>query len=187
MSDYLPEWLRPATPKRPHLMALGAKLEAMGVHTVCQSAHCPNLGDCFSRQTATFLILGDRCTRDCRFCAVAHGVPAPPDPDEPRRVAEAARMLALRHVVITSVTRDDLDDGGAGLFAATVSAVRDLLPGATVEVLVPDFRGDRAAVRVVAEAKPEVLGHNVETVPRLYPEVRPQVSYKRSLNLLRES
>jgi lipoic acid synthetase len=185
VSEYLPEWLRPAVPKRPHLISLGEKLAAMGVHTVCQSARCPNLGDCFSRHTATFMILGDRCTRDCRFCAVEHGAPAAPDPDEPRRVAEAARMLGLRHVVITSVTRDDLEDGGAGLFAATIAAVREVLPEASVEVLVPDFCGNPAAVEAVVAARPQVFGHNVETVPRLYPEVRPEADYARSLAVLR--
>ncbi len=185
MSDYLPHWLRPSVPKRPHLIALGEKLAAMGVHTVCQSARCPNLGDCFSRQTATFMILGDQCTRNCQFCAVEHGAAAAPDPDEPRRVAEAARMLELRHVVITSVTRDDLEDGGSNLFAATIAAVRELLPEAAVEVLVPDFAGDPGAVRTVVAARPEVFGHNVETVPRLYPEVRPEADYTRSLAVLR--
>ena len=185
MSSRLPEWLRPAARKRPYLESMGRDLAAQGIHTVCQSARCPNLGECFSRHTATFLILGDQCTRNCRFCAVTHGAPAPPDPDEPRRVAEAARQLGLRFVVITSVTRDDLPDGGAGHFAATIAAVRDLLPAARVEVLVPDFAGDPAAVATVTSAAPEVFGHNVETVPRLYPEVRPQADYRQSLEVLR--
>jgi lipoic acid synthetase len=159
----------------------------MGLHTVCQSARCPNLGECFGRGTATFLILGNRCTRDCRFCAIEHGLPAPPAPDEPRRVAQAAARLGLRHVVVTSVTRDDLPDGGAGQFAATVRAIRELLPGARVEVLVPDFGGDWEALQLVLVVAPEVLNHNVETVPRLYPQARPQADYQRSLALLRRA
>ena len=185
MSAKLPAWLRPAARKRPHLETLGRELADQGLHTVCQSARCPNLGECFGRGTATFLILGNECTRDCRFCAVDHGQPAPPDSEEPRRVAEAARKLGLRFVVITSVTRDDLPDGGAAHFAATITAVRELLPGARVEVLVPDFRGEAESLRIVLEARPEVFGHNVETVPRLYPEVRPQADYRQSLEVLR--
>ncbi len=185
MSSKLPQWLRPAARKRPHLESLGRELADMGLHTVCQSARCPNLGECFGQGTATFLILGDACTRDCRFCAVEHARPTAPDPNEPRRVAEAAQRLGLRFVVITSVTRDDLPAGGAAHFAATLHAVRDLLPTARVEVLVPDFRGDPEAVRVVTAARPDVFGHNVETVPRLYSEVRPQADYRRSLEVLR--
>ena len=184
MSGRLPPWLRPRAPKARQLGALGRELAARGVHTVCQSARCPNLGECFGRGNATFMILGDTCTRDCRFCAVGHGRPAPLDPEEPRRVAKAARMLALRHVVVTSVTRDDLPDGGAAHFAATVEAIRELAPGARVEVLVPDFRGEEGALQTVLAARPEVFGHNVETVPRLYPWVRPQADYRRSLWLL---
>lgn len=182
--ERLPRWLLPELPKRPELERLGRKLRGMGLHTVCQSARCPNVGECFGRGNATFMILGDMCTRDCRFCAVDHGRPSPVDPGEPRRVAEAAAMLGLAHVVITSVTRDDLADGGAGHFAASIAAVRELLPDAGVEVLVPDFGGNRAAVEVVMTAGPDVLNHNVETVPRLYPEVRPQADYARSLELL---
>lgn len=187
MSRPLPEWLIPRTPKGPALRRLGRKLRTMGVHTVCQSARCPNVGECFGAGTATFMILGETCTRDCRFCAIRHGAPDPVDSQEPRRVAEAAAMLGLRHVVVTSVTRDDLRDGGASQFAATITAVRDLLPGATVEVLVPDFRGDPEALRTVASARPEVLNHNVETVPRLYPTARPQARYRRSLEVLRRA
>jgi len=182
--ERLPEWLKPESPKRPELDRLGRKLKGMGLHTVCQSARCPNVGECFGRGNATFMILGEVCTRDCRFCAVDHGRPSPVDPGEPRRVAEAAAMLGLGHVVITSVTRDDLGDGGAGHFAATIAAVRELLPGARVEVLVPDFGGNRAALEVVMAAGPEVLNHNVETVARLYPEVRPEADYARSLAVL---
>ncbi len=183
----LPDWLRHAVPKRPHLAGLGRKLSAMGLHTVCQSARCPNLGECYSRGRATFMILGDVCTRECRFCAVGHGRPAPVNPEEPRLVAQAAGMLGLEHVVITSVTRDDLPDGGAAHFAATIAAVRELLPHASVEVLVPDFQGSRDALSCVVAARPEVLNHNVETVPRLYPTVRPQADYRRSLELLRQA
>jgi lipoic acid synthetase len=167
------------------LESLGRELAEMGLHTVCQSARCPNLGECFGRGTATFLILGNACTRDCRFCAMEHGPPAAPDPEEPRRVAEAAKRLGLRFVVITSVTRDDLPDGGAAHFAATLHSLRELLPRARVEVLVPDFGGRPEAVQTVVAARPEVFGHNVETVPRLYPEVRPQADYRRSLEVLR--
>ena len=185
MSSKFPEWLRPAAPKRPQLVSLGDELAAAGVHTVCQSARCPNLGECFGRGTATFMILGKVCTRDCRFCAVNHGRPSALDPGEPGRIAEAAKRLGLRFVVITSVTRDDLADGGAAHFAVTIAAVRDLLPGARVEVLVPDFEGNPDAIRTALQARPDVFGHNLETVPRLYPEVRPQAGYRRSLEVLR--
>jgi lipoic acid synthetase len=184
MSNRLPPWLIPTGRKRPQLAGLGRELAGMGVHTVCQSARCPNLGECFARGRATFMILGDVCTRDCGFCAVTHGEPAPPDEEEPGRVAEAARRLGLRHVVVTSVTRDDLPDGGAAHFAATVSAVRERLPGATVETLTPDFGGSREALRTALAGGPDVFNHNVETVPRLYREVRPQADYERSLRVL---
>jgi len=183
----IPDWLISRAPKRPQLERLGRKLDSMGVHTVCQSARCPNVGECFGRGTATFMILGNSCTRDCGFCAVAHGQPEALDGDEPRRVAEAAAMLGLHHVVVTSVTRDDLADGGADQFAATILGIRELLPEARVEVLVPDFRGEWEALQAVVEAAPDVLNHNVETVPRLYPRVRPQADYGRSLELLRRA
>lgn len=185
MKGSLPHWLRPAAPKGPQLATLGRRLVEMGVHTVCQSARCPNIGECFGQGNATFLILGDTCTRDCRFCAVDHGPPAPLDPDEPTRVAKAARVLGLHYIVVTSVTRDDLPDGGAGQFAATIAALRERLPEAQVEVLVPDFRGSVEAVGTVLAARPHLFGHNVETVPRLYPQVRPQADYSRSLEVLR--
>ncbi|MEA3376346.1 MAG: lipoyl synthase [Chloroflexota bacterium] len=159
-------------------------LGELHLHTVCQEARCPNLPECFGRGTATFMILGETCTRGCRFCAVNHGRPAPPDPHEPERVAEAAARLGLEHVVVTSVTRDDLPDGGAGQFAVTIDALHRRLPGATVEVLIPDFAGSRAALDWVLAAEPEVLNHNLETVPRLYPQVRPGADYRRSLGLL---
>ncbi len=164
---------------------VGALLDDLRLNTVCRSAHCPNLGECFASGTATFLAMGPACTRRCRFCAVDKSAgPAPLDPDEPRRIAEAARRLALAHVVVTAVTRDDLPDGGAAHLAAVARAVRAALPGATVELLVPDFAGSLEALRTVLAAGPEVLNHNVETVPRLYPEVRPGADYHRSLELL---
>lgn len=159
-------------------------LDGLALHTVCQEALCPNLPECFGQGTATFLILGDVCTRNCRFCAVKKGRPLPPDPEEPERVAEAAARLGLRHVVVTSVTRDDLPDGGAGHFAATVRAIRRRLPRAGVEVLIPDFRGSLAALETVLDAGPNVVNHNVETVPRLYPLIRPQANYQRSIGIL---
>ena len=158
-----------------------------GLHTVCREARCPNLWDCFSRDTAAFLILGNRCTRNCRFCAVAEGIPAPHDPEEPRRVAAAARDLRLDYVVVTSVTRDDLQDGGASSFAATIHEVRALCPGAGIEVLSPDFLGSQEALGTVIAARPDVLNHNIETVSRLYETVRPEASYERSLDVLRNS
>ncbi|MFZ0132732.1 MAG: lipoyl synthase, partial [Desulfobacterales bacterium] len=154
------------------------------LHTVCQEAKCPNIWECFSSRTATFLILGDRCTRNCRFCAVAHLPVEPPDAGEPERVAEAVAKMGLGYVVVTSVTRDDLPDGGAGHFAATIRAIRRRVPRAGIEVLIPDFQGNAAALRSVLDARPHVLNHNIETVPRLYAEVRPGAVYSRSLALL---
>jgi lipoic acid synthetase len=180
----LPPWLRVKAPKAPRLHATKAVLDRFGVHTVCQSARCPNIGECFGAYTATFMILGNVCTRSCRFCAVPGGPVLPLDPTEPQRVAEAARELGLEHVVVTSVTRDDLPDGGAAQFARTMAEIRSLLPQATIEVLTPDFRGSEAAIRAVCDAAPDVYNHNVETVPRLYPVVRPQADYRRSLGLL---
>jgi lipoyl synthase len=161
-----------------------ALLRAQALNTVCEEARCPNLGECFSRGTATFMILGDRCTRRCGYCSVATAKPLPPDPGEPLRVAAAAARLGLRHVVVTAVARDDLRDGGAAHFADTVRAVRRALPRARIEVLTPDFRGDRSALAAVLEAEPDVFNHNVETVPRLFPQVRAQGSYSLSLELL---
>lgn len=162
-----------------------ALLDDLGLHTVCEEANCPNVGECFFRGTATFLVLGNICTRNCRFCAVAKGKPLPIDDGEPARVAEASYRLGLKHVVVTSVTRDDLSDGGAAHFAQVIYALRERLPKATVEVLVPDFQGSREALEVVLKSKPDVLGHNVETIPRLYSLVRPKADYMRSLNLLK--
>jgi len=159
-------------------------LQSLSLHTVCESARCPNRGECFARKVATFLIMGDVCTRRCRFCAVEKGIPQPLDPEEPRRVGEASRQLGLKHVVVTSVTRDDLSDGGASHFVATIREIRKALPFSTVEVLTPDFQGREEDLRVVAKEEPEVFNHNVETVPRLYPLVRPLASYQRSLTIL---
>jgi lipoic acid synthetase len=163
-----------------------ALLRDLRLPTVCQSARCPNLCECFAKGTATFMILGDCCTRDCGFCAVPHGKPPPPDPTEPARLAEAVAQMKLRHVVVTSVTRDDLPDGGAAHFAATIRAVRDLERGCTIEVLTPDFQGARDAVARVVRARPDVYNHNLETVRRLYPTVRPAADYDRSVALLAE-
>lgn len=159
-------------------------LRDLGLHTVCESAMCPNIGQCFGKRTATFMILGDVCTRACRFCAVTKGKPEPLDPTEPGKVAQAVRGLGLRHAVITSVTRDDLPDGGASAFAATIRAIHEQAPDTIVEVLIPDFRGSLEALRTVVEAAPQIINHNLETVPRLYPTVRPQAVYERSLQLL---
>lgn len=185
MSTGLPSWLRPQAPRGRHLRGMGRSLASLGVHTVCQSARCPNLGECFGRGTATFLLMGEVCTRGCRFCAVTAGRPGPLDPEEPARVADAARRLGLAYVVITSVTRDDLPDGGAEHFSQTIRAIRDFLPHARVEVLVPDFQGNATCIERVLEAGPDVFGHNIEMVPRLYPQVRPRGDYRRSLEVLK--
>jgi len=152
---------------------------------VCQEAKCPNIWECFSRHTATFLIMGSQCTRNCRFCAVEHGPIYPPDPEEPVRVAKAAQSLKLHYIVITSVTRDDLPDGGAALFAETIKEIHKKIPDVFVEVLIPDFQGNADALHTVVKARPDVLNHNLETVARLYPQVRPEAVYHRSLELLK--
>ena len=184
----LPEWARKPRTHFPSLNQLKSQLRRLNLHTVCESARCPNIHDCFHRGAATFMILGERCTRSCGFCAVPKGpkgrMPAL-DPEEPENVARMASALNLRYVVITSVNRDDLPDGGSSHFAGTVRAVRRALPEARVEVLTPDFRGDLAAVARVIEAGPHVFNHNVETVPRLYHRVRPQADYQQSLRVLR--
>ncbi len=154
------------------------------LHTVCESARCPNLGECWSKKTATFMILGDICTRNCGFCAIKVGKPLEIDPDEPRRVAEAAKAMGLKHVVVTSVARDEQEDEGAGQFADTIIALRNTIPGVIVEVLTPDFKGKRWCIRRVVEAKPDIYNHNIETVARLSPTVRPQAKYERTLELL---
>lgn len=179
-----PPWLKRRIPAGASSRKVPDLLRKGGLHTVCEEALCPNQGECFSRGTATFLILGDRCTRDCRFCSVAHGPSGPPDPEEPARVADAVHEMGLHYVVITSVTRDDLADGGAGLFALTIQEIQERDPETLVEVLIPDFQGDEHALHKVLEARPDVLNHNLETVPRLYPSVRPEAVYRRSLELL---
>jgi len=181
-----PLWLRAKAPSGADYEEVRRLVESARLHTVCQSADCPNIGECWRARTATFMILGNTCTRDCRFCAVDHGTPEAADRDEPRRVAEAVAHLKLKHAVITSVTRDDLPDGGASTFAETIKVIHDGVPGCTVEVLIPDFQGDWEALKTVLDAAPEVLNHNVETVERLYPLIRPQAVYGRSMELLRQ-
>lgn len=182
--ERLPRWVAGVRGDPARIRAIKRLLRSNGLHTVCESARCPNLGECFSQRTATFMILGNDCTRKCAFCAVGHGEPAVVDPGEPLRITEAAGELGLRHVVVTSVTRDDLPDGGSGHFAETIRCLRAGYSEATIEVLTPDFRGDGSAVRRVSEAGPDIYNHNVETVPRLYSRVRPAANYRRSLELL---
>ncbi|MEJ2696323.1 MAG: lipoyl synthase [Candidatus Sulfobium sp.] len=181
----LPDWIRTRSLADTHDMK--RLLRRHRVATVCEEARCPNRSECFSRPTATFMVLGARCTRNCGFCAVTSGLPEPPDTDEPENVAVAAAEMRLKYVVITSVTRDDLRDGGAGHFAATIREVRGRLPLSRIEVLTPDFRGDMEALKTVIEARPDVFNHNVETVERLYGTVRPQADYRRSLGVLRRA
>jgi len=180
----LPPWLRQRVPASDTFHDTVACIERLGLNTVCRSARCPNIGVCFSKGTATFMILGPVCTRTCAFCAVTKGLPAPLEDDEPARIAQAVASMGLTHAVLTSVTRDDLPDGGAAHFAACVRSLRSSVPHVTVELLVPDFGGSRDALRAVTETAPDVLNHNIETVPRLYPRVRPQAGYDRSLALL---
>ncbi len=180
----LPDWIRT---RHVDLHETRHLLRKHRIATVCEEARCPNRGECFSRPTATFMILGASCTRNCGFCSVRSGAPGPVDETEPENVAGAAAEMGLRYVVITSVTRDDLPDGGAGHFARTIGAVRKALPEAKIEVLTPDFKGSAEALRIVLEARPDVYNHNVETVERLYPAVRPQADYHRSLSVLRNA
>ncbi|HUV30935.1 MAG TPA: lipoyl synthase [Acidobacteriota bacterium] len=182
-----PDWLKVRAIGGPRFGQVSALLKEYGLNTVCQAANCPNRGECFGRGTATFLILGPICTRNCRFCDVPGGTPVKPDATEPARVALAARRLGLRHVVVTSVTRDDLPDGGAGQFAGCIEELRRRLPQCTVEVLTPDFKGVPRGLDIVMSARPDVFNHNVETVERLYPEVRPAADYRRSLQLLQRA
>jgi lipoic acid synthetase len=179
-----PNWLRKRLITNEKLESVYSLLRKYDLHTVCEEAHCPNLGECFSKGTSTFMILGNRCTRNCAFCAVDHGMPNIPDESEPDMVAKAAHELKLSYVVLTSVTRDDLTDGGASHFAETIQAIKRLNPRSIVEVLIPDFCGSRRALQIVVNAKPAVINHNIETVPRLYGNVRPQADYKRSLEVL---
>ncbi len=179
-----PPWLRVPPRTGAGVHELKRLMRAQALHTVCEAAHCPNIGECWEQRTATFLILGDTCTRACRFCNIRSGQPAPLDPDEPRRVAEAVRALGLRHAVVTSVTRDDLPDGGAAAFAEVTRYIRALQPGCTVELLIPDFQGALAPLRTVMETRPAILNHNVETVPRLFRRVQPRNRYDWSLGVL---
>lgn len=180
-----PRWLRRTLPTGPEYEKIRQLLKGHALTTVCQEAKCPNQFECYGKGTATFMILGERCTRNCRFCAVEHRPEGSPDPAEPERVAEAVALLDLRYAVVTSVTRDDLADGGAALFAETIRAIRRRRQNTLVEVLIPDLQGDRAALQTILDAGPNVLNHNIETVVRLYPEVRPQAEYRRSLALIR--
>ncbi|MBN2518121.1 MAG: lipoyl synthase [Candidatus Altiarchaeota archaeon] len=180
-----PSWLRVPLPGGEEYFRLARLLRDSNLHTVCQEANCPNIGHCFSRRTATFMISGDVCTRNCRYCDVKHGIPSNLDLVEPRRVARAVRQLDLHYVVVTSVTRDDLHDGGAGAFARTIEEIRLLNPDCRVEVLIPDFNGDKSALQTVLDARPDVLNHNIEVVKRLFPIARIGGDYERSLNLLK--
>jgi lipoic acid synthetase len=183
-----PEWIKARAPLGAGYERLRGLMRDLDLHTVCEEARCPNVGECWNRGTATFMILGDVCTRACGFCAVKTGLPGlPPDPEEPRRVADAVARMGLRHAVITSVNRDDQKDGGAGIFAAVVREIRARVPGCAVELLVPDLKGDWDALAIILASRPDVLNHNTETVPRLYRHVRPGASFSRSLELLRRS
>lgn len=182
-----PEWLKVRAPGGATYVRLKQMMRAKALHTVCEEARCPNIAECWGAGTATFMILGDTCTRSCGFCAVKTGRPLPVDPDEPRRVAEAVRQMGIRHAVVTSVNRDELPDGGAIWFARTIEEIRRLCPGVTVEVLIPDFKGKKEALQLVIDARPDILGHNTETVPRLYRRVRPQGKYPWTLSVLEEA
>lgn len=182
-----PEWLKVRFPGGPNYMRLKGLMREKRLHTVCEEAHCPNIGECWQAGTATFMILGDTCTRACAFCAVKSGRPLALDTDEPVRVAQAVRRMSLTHAVVTSVNRDDQPDGGASIFAATIRSIRRLSPSTSVEVLIPDFMGNWEALATVMDERPEILNHNTETVPRLYRRVRPKARYERSLELLRRA
>ena len=178
-----PSWLKVKAPGGPNYLRLKQMMRELDLHSVCEEAHCPNVGECWEHGTATFMILGDVCTRNCGYCAVAHGRPPVTDLEEPRRVAEAAATMNLRHVVITSVDRDDLPDFGSGIFAETIRLVHDRVPTCSVEVLVPDFQGDEDAITSVLDARPEIYNHNTETVPRLYKKARPGGRYARVMSI----
>ncbi|MFA6771079.1 MAG: lipoyl synthase [Dehalococcoidales bacterium] len=184
MGKRLPDWFKQRIPRVDEMADVSYVLRDLKLNTVCQSALCPNMCQCFAKKTATFMIMGDVCTRNCTFCAITKGKPSPLDNGEPERIATAVKRLGLEYVVITSVTRDDLDDGGASHFARTIETVRLVCPGTKVEVLIPDFQGLDAAIETVINAKPSVINHNIETVPRLYSQVRPLAGYRRSLDLL---
>ena len=182
-----PSWLKVPAPGGPQYAELKHLLRELGLHTVCEEAHCPNIGECWGHRTATFMILGDVCTRNCSYCAVAHGTPLPLDLEEPARLAQAVGRLNLKHVVITSVDRDDLADGGAGIFAASIREIRERVPGTSIEVLIPDFKGNRESLATVIAASPDILNHNLETIDRLYRLARPGGRYSRALELLRRA
>lgn len=185
LPDRKPPWLKVRAPGGENYNRLGALMRELGLHTVCEEAHCPNVGECWEHGTATFMILGDVCTRNCAYCAVSHGRPPVYDIEEPARVASAVEQMNLRHVVITSVDRDDLPDFGAGIFAETIRQIKQRLPDCSVEVLVPDFQGDEDAIRTVLDAEPDIYNHNTETVPRLYKRCRPGGRYERVLRIFR--
>jgi lipoyl synthase len=179
-----PSWLKVKAPGGPNYVALKQMMRDLQLHTVCEEAHCPNIGECWEHQAATFMILGDVCTRNCAYCAVAHGTPAPPDSGEPERLADAVAQMGLKHVVITSVDRDDLPNGGAEVFASCIEEIRRRLPQTSVEVLIPDFKGNPEALRIIVAARPDILNHNLETIARLYRIARPGGRYPRALELL---
>jgi lipoic acid synthetase len=179
-----PEWLKVRAPGSENYLRLKGLMRDLRLHTVCEEANCPNIGECWHHGTATFMILGDTCTRSCGYCNVVHGMPKPPDPGEPANVARAVHAMGLAHVVVTSVDRDDLPDFGASQFAHTIAETRARVPDCRIEVLIPDFKGDDAALRLVLDARPDVLNHNIETVPRLYRTARPGGRYPRALELL---
>lgn len=179
-----PEWLKVRSPGGSNYLRLRTLMRGGSLHTVCEEASCPNIGECWEAGTATFMILGDVCTRACKYCGVAHGMPSGLDRDEPDRVAAAVAAMELEHAVVTSVNRDDLPDGGASIYAETIRRIRDSVPGCSVEVLIPDFKGDEGALRAVLDARPTILGHNLETVARLHPDVRPGGRYWRSISYL---
>ena len=183
----LPSFLVKPTSKSRNIRRLRERLSDPALHTVCEEARCPNIGECYSNATCTFLILGDTCTRNCAFCGIVSGRPLPPDPSEPERIAEAVKKLNLNYVVITSVARDDLPDGGARQFAEVVRNLRLNVAVSRIEVLIPDFQGKKTSLQTVLEAGPDVLNHNIETMPRLYSKIRPQADYRRSLELLRRA
>lgn len=180
-----PDWLKIKLPGGKNFADVFELLKSSKLNTVCQEAKCPNLGECWKNRTATVMILGKNCTRNCRFCNVTSAIPCEVDYDEPRRVAEAAAELGLKHIVITSVTRDDIEDGGASIFSETVKQLRNKIPGCTIEILIPDFKENEKAFEIILQNPPDILNHNLETIERLYPTVRPQAKYNRSLNLIK--
>ncbi len=180
----LPPWFKVRLQQGPDYRDIRQVVDRLGLHTICEEARCPNIWECWNNRTATFLILGDICTRRCHYCSVTTGKPLPVDHEEPSRVAQAVQAMRLKHAVVTSVNRDELDDGGAAVFAETIRQIRSLNPVCTVEVLIPDFEGNESALQTVAAERPEILNHNIETVERLFPDIRPQGKYRRSIDLL---